>query len=283
MTASRPDGGCWPPHPGPAARTEQARNQILSCSCYGGSQATSKSRRRSGLLTVSSAPLTVTGIEVHDHRLGGTSSCGSHYFLQWRSGNLRNHAGISVSGRVAVQGLMRYTRTSAAWSPVMRDWPYAMPWERELSPLARGLHLRQGQGHRRRRIIPARAGFTRPRRPGPVRGPDHPRACGVYDMPPRPPEGSPWIIPARAGFTPRWTRRPRRPVGSSPRVRGLHGRHQPQDAQRRIIPACAGFTWRRSTSRRWRRDHPRMRGVYLEDVVYGPVGLGSSPHARGLP
>ena len=160
VTVSRPDGGCWPPHPGPAARTEQACNQILFCSCCGGNQVTSKFCRRSDLLTVSSAPLTGIGLEGHEHRLGSTSSCISRYFLQRRTGNLRNHAGTSVSGRVAVQELTRYVRTSATWSPVMRDWSYAISWERESSPLARGQLYRGVAELRPRRIIPARAGFT---------------------------------------------------------------------------------------------------------------------------
>ena len=221
MTASRSDGGCWPPHPGPAAQTEQARNQILSCSCYGGSQATSKSRRRSDLLTVSPAPLTGIGLEGHEHRLGSTSSCISRYFLQRRTGNLRNHAGTSVSGRVAVQELTRYVRTSATWSPVMRDWSYAISWERESSPLARGQLYRGVAELRPRRIIPARAGFTKPSASAKSVTTDHPRACGVYVMLPS--------VMVRTG-------------GSSPRVRGLRHPGAAEQLDGGIIPARAGFT-----------------------------------------
>ena len=69
------------------------------------------------------------------------------------------------------------------------------------SPLARGLRL----GHHligiARRIIPARAGFTR-LFPSLLRDiKDHPRSRGVYrQRPPRTPQDR-RIIPARAGFT----------------------------------------------------------------------------------
>ena len=42
----------------------------------------------------------------------------------------------------------------------MRDWPYAMPWERESSPLARGLLYMFTFRPDAAGIIPARAGFT---------------------------------------------------------------------------------------------------------------------------
>ena len=90
------------------------------------------------------------------------------------------------------------------------------------SPLARGLPPPNERGREKRRIIPARAGFTQPRPGGPAPGGDHPRSRGVYSRPPgrrRPTRGSSplarglllqshhdqafsWIIPARAGFTP---------------------------------------------------------------------------------
>ena len=35
--------------------------------------------------------------------------------------------------------------------------------------------------------------------------------------------------------------------------------------------------------RRWRRDHPRSRGVYLNQSLYDNGNSGSSPLARGLP
>ena len=50
-----------------------------------------------------------------------------------------------------------------------------------------------------------------------------------------------------------------------------------------IIPARAGFTPRGSAGSPSRTDHPRSRGVYLENGRQRPVYAGSSPLARGLP
>ena len=174
----------------------------------------------------------------------------------------------------------------------------------------------------RRRIIPARAGFTcrsRAHRPHPG---DHPRSRGVYDRRPGTgpqPRGSsplarglpalraavparPGIIPARAGFTsPRTTITPATPdhprsrgvygvkispcprtAGSSPLARGLHLDAARRPDDVRIIPARAGFTRRRGRSAARSWDHPRSRGVYLVMVVMVVSYLGSSPLARGL-
>ena len=49
-----------------------------------------------------------------------------------------------------------------------------------------------------------------------------------------------------------------------------------------IIPARAGFTPRGSAGSPSRTDHPRSRGVYLENGRQRPVYAGSSPLARGL-
>ena len=89
------------------------------------------------------------------------------------------------------------------------------------SPLARGLRGVDHPRRLRRRIIPARAGFTR-RGPSSPRPPtdhprsrgvyahrrrggmlswDHPRSRGVYDAPARQGRAVSGIIPARAGFT----------------------------------------------------------------------------------
>ena len=48
------------------------------------------------------------------------------------------------------------------------------------SPLARGLHGLHREDPQRRRIIPARAGFTLSRARARMRAPDHPRSRGVY-------------------------------------------------------------------------------------------------------
>ena len=190
------------------------------------------------------------------------------------------------------------------------------------SPLARGLRRGGLATRRGWRIIPARAGFTSRRRPRRGRRWDHPRSRGVYLKPSSvrtaergssplarglPSAGAPLgagarIIPARAGFT-CW--RPRRAiplrdhprsrgvygcpdfggvaaVGSSPLARGLRPRGCPAASPSRIIPARAGFTPARSSLRRSPRDHPRSRGVYLDDVALAEAEPGSSPLARGL-
>ena len=151
------------------------------------------------------------------------------------------------------------------------------------SPLARGLPgadldglLRQVDHPRSRGVYrpsapltgspggssPLARGLPADRRRPRFRSRDHPRSRGVYTTSPR---GRP----------------PRR--GSSPLARGLpnaHGTHLRDDG---IIPARAGFTWpgRRSEPCRW--DHPRSRGVYVEEFIAQAIGAGSSPLARGLP
>ena len=130
------------------------------------------------------------------------------------------------------------------------------------SPLARGLRTYPPRDSRRRRIIPARAGFTRCiRRLSGARA-DHPRSRGVYG--PRglwwgPARGSsplarglrrsrrarrrrPGIIPARAGFTTREPVYTALAVGSSPLARGLPQSIPTHSPVPGIIPARAGFT-----------------------------------------
>ena len=129
------------------------------------------------------------------------------------------------------------------------------------SPLARGLPRPPRPGRARRRIIPARAGFTRSLSPA-ARGPrDHPRSRGVYTA---------TGIPSRCGR------------GSSPLARGLRRAESARPASPGIIPARAGFTRlsRVTVSASW--DHPRSRGVYLHDELHRRILQGSSPLARGL-
>ena len=109
------------------------------------------------------------------------------------------------------------------------------------SPLARGLHARPGPAADRRRIIPARAGFTsRPDR-SPSAPADHPRSRGVYRVP-----STQWV----------------EGTGSSPLARGLPGPRPPGRQGLGIIPARAGFTRDTGTRTGRARDHPRSRGVY---------------------
>ena len=129
------------------------------------------------------------------------------------------------------------------------------------SPLARGLPGGRPGGQPRRRIIPARAGFTSASIPLAVARADHPRSRGVY--------GSS-------------LRRLRRRDGSSPLARGLHSHVIGGFVYGRIIPARAGFTRYLALGRGPHRDHPRSRGVYRRDAAREINRKGSSPLARGL-
>ena len=93
------------------------------------------------------------------------------------------------------------------------------------SPLARGLRREGRRGRHGCRIIPARAGFTRPKQSGRLLYADHPRSRGVYTSP------SMTMTPT---------------TGSSPLARGLHRSWPSRSHRRRIIPARAGFTPPRS-------------------------------------
>ena len=129
------------------------------------------------------------------------------------------------------------------------------------SPLARGLRGPDGLAGLRRRIIPARAGFTRPQGGRRSRSRDHPRSRGVYA----------WRIAMVVMV-----------VGSSPLARGLHDRERPQREPAGIIPARAGFTGTMVTHPVQAADHPRSRGVYTEWCSIRHCAQGSSPLARGL-
>ena len=129
------------------------------------------------------------------------------------------------------------------------------------SPLARGLRACWGADALRRRIIPARAGFTdtlswHDRSVG-----DHPRSRGVY-------------VTGRTitGLS----------TGSSPLARGLRRCWGWWWCGDGIIPARAGFTRRRFRRHPSRPDHPRSRGVYPPPPSSFLPEAGSSPLARGL-
>ena len=130
------------------------------------------------------------------------------------------------------------------------------------SPLARGLHFEPQCAWHHGRIIPARAGFTAGRLPGPGSHWDHPRSRGVYG--------------SHAGTATHLQ-------GSSPLARGLHVVNNENCGTRRIIPARAGFTVVRFWTWSFRPDHPRSRGVYHRRRELTTAILGSSPLARGLP
>ena len=174
---------------------------------------------------------------------------------------------------------------------------------------------------RPRRIIPARAGQTRPPARRPRRRPDHPRACGAnavsFQSTARCSGSSPRvrgklvssartafhdrIIPARAGQTVHTvtplSKTPDHPracganavvrvdvrvsIGSSPRVRGKHGPVGEVANIHRIIPARAGQTRSRNTRARVASDHPRACGANAVQSKGCPAVDGSSPRVRG--
>ena len=111
------------------------------------------------------------------------------------------------------------------------------------------------------RIIPAHAGFTRQATPRAQPSADHPRTRGVY--------GTPAADRAHGR-------------GSSPHTRGLLRTGESGAHGRRIIPAHAGFTGRYRGCDHRRADHPRTRGVYCFSCLIDDMGMGSSPHTRGL-
>ena len=129
------------------------------------------------------------------------------------------------------------------------------------SPLARGLPERPEDDAYRRRIIPARAGFTTPRRRLTSMMRDHPRSRGVY-----------FCLRRRVAHV----------TGSSPLARGLPDKRRTSLATVGIIPARAGFTMCSGSPFAIIADHPRSRGVYVLSRWGLGMRLGSSPLARGL-
>ena len=150
------------------------------------------------------------------------------------------------------------------------------------SPLARGLRRLQSRWSQRRRIIPARAGFTGGGSPPPVVRKDHPRSRGVYRrfrvVGYRPFGSSPLARGLRAHASVQYARE----HGSSPLARGLPHDRPRQAGRRRIIPARAGFTFLEYMDPVGASDHPRSRGVYYITFNDFPKAEGSSPLARGL-
>ena len=189
------------------------------------------------------------------------------------------------------------------------------------SPLARGALPPMAGIERPDRLIPARAGSTRPcRQPG-RRTRAHPRSRGEHRMSSDvatnvwgssplargalgagdAPERVARLIPARAGSTsdhppecwagwahPRSRGEHQRASsvstsarGSSPLARGARLQRRELSALRRLIPARAGST---STSSRTPRSwwaHPRSRGEHPDGKPAKLTPAGSSPLARG--
>ena len=235
------------------------------------------------------------------------------------SGIIPARAGFTPTARRSWRRWTDHPRSRGVYAPA----PAVRTGRPGSSPLARGLPAATSASACRRRIIPARAGFTAPAACDTKKEGDHPRSRGVYVRSPPTSSAPGWIIPARAGFTrPRPRSRGcasdhprsrgvyqtaialgRHGAGSSPLARGLLGAHVGGGPPGRIIPARAGFTGgdphrggrrrdhprSRGVYRRIRRsaagpgDHPRSRGVYGRSGLSGASGRGSSPLARGLP
>ena len=106
-------------------------------------------------------------------------------------------------------------------------------WSAGSSPLARGLQRAVVRLERHERIIPARAGFTRPGRGASTIIPDHPRSRGVYRH-----EAAHAVVAH----------------GSSPLARGLPSRGEQSLRRLGIIPARAGFTDKQTAVGRAPRD-----------------------------
>ena len=128
------------------------------------------------------------------------------------------------------------------------------------SPLVRGGRMRRVHDDRSTRLIPARAGRTRCRRPGSRRLPAHPRSCGA--------DG--WLCNlSTAGG------------GSSPLVRGGREGGAVEYLIARLIPARAGRTSSSPCWAAWESAHPRSCGADACHSKAGDLVSGSSPLVRG--
>ena len=126
-------------------------------------------------------------------------------------------AGFTCSARLRNSLNADHPRSRGVYLPSYQRRPKI----RGSSPLARGLRLTYTTLYTGPGIIPARAGFTSPRRPSPGRDPDHPRSRGVY----------PAFTPDASAVS-----------GSSPLARGLQPGRGLVPGTGGIIPARAGFT-----------------------------------------
>ena len=140
---------------------------------------------------------------------------------------------------------------TGAYRGCMRDHPRmrgehaacrCLPWQpRESSPHARGARNADAPRGTRRGIIPACAGSTIAALSVAQATRDHPRMRGEHAR-----------CPHGLGSC----------AGSSPHARGAREQNTVKHKLARIIPACAGSTLGNLGSRRFLRDHPRMRGEH---------------------
>ena len=128
------------------------------------------------------------------------------------------------------------------------------------SPRLRGTQLPVGQHPRHGRFIPAFAGNAPRWRPAAAGCPVHPRVCGER------------IRLELFGEN---------YYGSSPRLRGTHGRQFPGCQRDRFIPAFAGNASLCLMVRLNAAVHPRVCGERGTITTAGSTGAGSSPRLRG--
>ena len=130
------------------------------------------------------------------------------------------------------------------------------------SPRGRGKRGGWPRTTRRRRLIPAWAGKTKPLGLGPIQAAAHPRVGGENP------------VPATTSSI---------EVGSSPRGRGKLSGDWQGVWDGRLIPAWAGKTTRDRPPPRHPQAHPRVGGENQGDQLADAASLGSSPRGRGKP
>ena len=149
------------------------------------------------------------------------------------------------------------------------------------SPRVRGTHGRDVAFARRHRFIPACAGNSSLISLSCDSGSVHPRVCGELGELVAPPVPRRRFIPACAGNSWGGSFDPATANGSSPRVRGTHGRDVAFARRHRFIPACAGNSSLISLSCDSGSVHPRVCGE-LRIILETPAhAFGSSPRVRG--
>ena len=111
-------------------------------------------------------------------------------------------------------------------------------------------------------LIPAHAGKTYGQRRIRDSLPAHPRACGEN-------LARLWLAHSEAG--------------SSPRMRGKHGRLLLEGGQYGLIPAHAGKTSGTLVDSNVGPAHPRACGENVDEATLLPEPFGSSPRMRGKP
>ena len=128
------------------------------------------------------------------------------------------------------------------------------------SPLARGTPSLRLSRSALWRLIPARAGNTRPSAFSSVSKSAHPRSRGEHL--------------SSAFNAPYW-------CGSSPLARGTHNTLVPAVKTVRLIPARAGNTFYDRVMEKSVSAHPRSRGEHWSQKQVSWLIAGSSPLARG--